>query len=432
MEHTLTIHKLIHGGKGLATLADGMVVMVPGVLPGERVQVRETKTHRGHKEAELIRIEEASPERVTPPCPYYGRCGGCNLQHATYEAQLQIKRQILMESLQRARIELGEDQPLTTLPSPTVFAYRHRIRLHLDAEDRLGFHQALSNDVVPISRCLLATEPINRALATLADQDTAALFQGQVREIELIHSPADDRVVLVLHAKRDARPKALASLSAGLAPLADAVVLAQKKPGRGHEQAATTDLAQIFSLHDRTYQLRWPPSSFFQVNAAQNQRLVALALEATHRLTPPFSLLDLFCGMGNFSIPMVLQGAKVLGIEHNRQSIFWAKANSRANGIKDARFVAGDVAEELEKLIKGNQRMDCVLLDPPRQGLGKAATLVPQLQPRLIVSISCDPATQARDLKQFIDDGYRLIRITPVDMFPQTHHIESLALLERI
>ncbi len=155
-------------------------------------------------------------------------------------------------------------------------------------------------------------------------------------------------------------------------------------------------------------------------------------MEATRRFPPPFTVLDLFCGMGNFSIPLALNGAQVLGIEHNRQSIFWAKANSRANAIKHARFIVRDVTEGLRELIKGRRQIDCVLLDPPRQGLGKAAALVSQLQPRLIVSISCDPATQARDLKQFTDNGYRLCGITPVDMFPQTHHIESLALLERI
>jgi len=313
-----------------------------------------------------------------------------------------------------------------------IFGYRHRIRLHLDRNEQLGFHQVLSNEVVPIRRCLLATEPINRILATLADQDTAVLFQGEIREIELIHAPADDRVTMVLHGKRDARPKTIARLCSALEPLADAVVPAGRKTGPNDVLAGPVALAQDFTLQDHAYQLRWAPSCFFQVNASQNPRLIALALEATRRLTPPFSLLDLFCGMGNFSIPLALSGAQVLGIEHNRQSIYWAKANSRTNTIKNARFVAGDVAAELQKLIKNQQRMDCVLLDPPRQGLGKAAPLISQLQPQLIVSISCDPATQARDLKQFIDDGYRLCHITPVDMFPQTHHIESLALLERI
>ncbi|MDD2465043.1 MAG: 23S rRNA (uracil(1939)-C(5))-methyltransferase RlmD [Desulfobulbus sp.] len=431
MEHTLTIHKLIHGGKGLGTLADGMVVMVAGVLPGERVTVRETKVHRGHKEAELLRVEEASPDRVEPPCPHYGNCGGCDLMHASYEAQLRIKQEILQESLQRARLELSDDQPLPTLPSPEVFAYRHRIRLHLDNEGRLGYHQAASNLIVPIRRCLLATEPINRVLEALVDQDLPALLKEKIREIELSHSPADERVILALHPQKNTSEKKLADLKASLSSLGAEIVIARKKPGRNGRPTSTITLSQDFSLPDQAYELRWTPSCFFQANALQNPQLIALALKAVSALQQPFSVLDLFCGMGNFSIPMARNGALVLGIEHNHESIHWAAANSSTNDISTTRFIAADVLIQLKKLVKTRQEVDCILFDPPRQGLGEAAALLPQLNPQLIVSISCDPATQARDLREIINGGYRLCHITPVDMFPQTHHIESLALLER-
>jgi 23S rRNA (uracil1939-C5)-methyltransferase len=431
MEHTLTIHKLIHGGKGLGTLADGMVAMVAGVLPGERVTVRETKVFRGHKEAELVRIDEASPDRITPPCPHYGSCGGCNLQHATYEAQLRIKQQILEESLQRARLELPDNQPLPTLPSPQVFGYRHRIRLHLDDEGRLGYHQATSNTVVPIRRCLLATDAINRVLESLGDAGVPVLLRDRFFEIELMQSPADDRVILVLHPRPRVIETGIGALAATLSTLVDAVVLAPSKAGRSPQPDHKIFLEQHFSIHDHEYHLRWAPGCFFQVNAEQNPRLVALALDSLHSLPPAFAALDLFCGMGNFSIPLALHGAQVIGIEHNRESIHWATTNSSDNNLTASRFIAGNVVEKLRRMVRRHQEMDCILIDPPRQGLGQAAALVPQLQPRLIVAISCDPATQARDLQAIIAGGYHLSRITPVDMFPQTHHIESVALLER-
>lgn len=429
MEHTLTIHKLIHGGKGLGTLADGIKVMVAGVLPGETVTVRETKVHRGHKDAEVLRIELPSPERIEPPCPYYGRCGGCDLQHARYGAQLASKRQILLESLHRGRIDLHDDQCRPTLPSPQPLGYRHRIRLHVDADGRVGFHQATSNIVVPIRRCLLATEAINGVLANLVDADLGEQLQGSIDAIELLHSPADDRVLLLLHAAANAKPAQLDPLPALLAPLADVVMMAAQR-GRKQQTQPEAILSQHFSLFDHHYQLNWEAGCFFQVNVQQNMQLITTALHDLD-MPSPCTALDLFCGMGNFSIPLALRGASVTGIEHNRRSLHWAGRNAVEAGLASCRFHIGDVEAQLRQLVKRRSRFDCILLDPPRQGLGKAAALLPALAPRQIVAISCDPATQARDLGQIIAGGYRLQHITPVDMFPQTHHIESVALLQR-
>jgi len=428
MEHTLTIKKVIAGGKGLGTLADGMVVMVPGVLPGETVTVCETKTHRGFKEARLVRIEQATPERVVPPCPYYGRCGGCDLQHASYPAQLLIKAQILRESQERAHLELP--QVSSTLPSPLPFGYRSRVRLHLDRSGRLGFHQGASNTVIPIDRCLLAVEPINRVIAALADDGWPGRLAERIAAVELIHSPADGRVFLVLQPRPGLRTPLPADLLARMRPLADEVIL--ETPGRAPNPQPPPPLSQAFALLKFTYRLSWDHRCFFQVNSEQNPRLIGLALECLPQQPRPFTALDLFCGMGNFSIPLALVGAAVTGVEHNRSSIHWAEENSRAAGLATTRFLAADVEQQINALVADKARFDCILLDPPRQGLGKAAALLPRLAPERILSISCDPATLARDLSLITPGGYRLTRLIPVDMFPQTHHIESVALLERI
>jgi 23S rRNA (uracil1939-C5)-methyltransferase len=431
MEHTLLIKKVIAGGKGLAALADGMVVMVPGGLPGETVVAHETKSHRGFKEARLVRIVEASPERVTPPCPYYALCGGCDLQHVAYPTQLAIKQQILHESLHRARLDLPADQPVPTLPSPQRFGYRSRLRLHLDQTGRLGFHQSASNTVVPIRHCLLAVAPINRVIGALVDEGWPERLADRIAAVELIHSPADDRVLLVLQP----RPGDQVALTAGLPDqmhaLADVVILQGEQPGNDPNHAPAATLFQDFILRGHTYRLTWDHRCFFQVNTQQNPRMIELALDLLPLRSPAVTVLDLFCGMGNFSVPLGLNGATVTGVEHNRRSIHWAGHNCRTNGLATARFMAQDVERQLHAFVAGKVRFDCILLDPPRQGLGKAAALLPLLAPKRILSISCDPATLARDLALISKDGYRLTRITPIDMFPQTHHIESVALLER-
>jgi len=432
MEHTLVIKKIITGGKGLGTLPDGMVIMVPSALPGETVVARETKAHRGYKEAQLVRIIEAAPERIVPPCPYYQDCGGCDLQHAAYPAQLRFKQQILQEALERARLEIPEGHPNATLPSPAPFGYRHRVRLHLDPTGQLGFHQRASNQVVPIRRCLLATEPINRVIGALVDGNWPKRLQDTVAALELIHCPTSDRVLMVLQPRPAASTTVDAALIRELNALADLVVVQQEQSGRSTSPATrSAELSQQFAIQGHAYRLDWDHRCFFQVNAQQNVRLVELALGLLTFVTKPFSALDLFCGMGNFSIPLGLQGAQVTGIEHNQESIHWAGRNSREAGLLQARFIAGDVEQQLHQLIARNKRFDCILLDPPRQGLGKASALLPRLGPQQIISISCDPATLARDLRLLTGGGYRITQITPVDMFPQTHHIESVALLER-
>lgn len=431
MEQTLTIKKVIAGGKGLGLLANGMVVMVGGVLPSETVTVREAKTHRGFQEASLVRIEQAAAERVDPPCPYYGRCGGCNLQHASSSAQLLLKQQILRESLERAHLPLPPDEPGPTLASPLPFAYRSRLRLHLDRDGSLGFHEHASNRVVPIERCLLAVDPINRVLGRLNESDWPRRLAGRIAAMELIHSPADDRVALVLQPSHSQRRPLPLDLIEAMRPLADLVLPTSSISGQALNIGVPDIFSQEFTLHGLGYRLTWDHRCFFQVNNQQNNQLVALALDLLSPQPRPMATLDLFCGMGNFSIPLALSGATVTGVEHNRSSIHWAQANSRANGLTTTRFVAADVEHQIKTLIASKAHFDCVLLDPPRQGLGKAAALLPQLQPELILSISCDPATLARDLALIGQGGYRLRRLIPVDMFPQTHHIESVALLER-
>ncbi len=189
-------------------------------------------------------------------------------------------------------------------------------------------------------------------------------------------------------------------------------------------------LQQQFSTGSQRYTLSWDSRSFFQVNPEQNRQLVQLVMEHAGAVSGK-TILDLFCGMGNFSVPLALAGAEVTGIELNKSAINAARTNAATAAIKNSSFITADVGRHLQQLVNKKVRFDIVVLDPPRQGLGRSTQLLPQLQPERILYISCDPATLSRDLQTLIRQGYRLKSVTPVDMFPQTHHIECLAVLEK-
>ncbi len=432
MEQRLKIKKVIAGGRGLALCDDGMVAMLPGVLPGEVVLARTVKALRGHREMEMVQVLEPSADRAAPPCPLYGDCGGCDLQHAAYPAQIHLKREILREALERTHLHLPDGQPEPTLASPQILGYRHRIRLHLDGEGRLGFHRIASNQVVPLASCPLATTAINQALANLNAGNWPQRLASQLSSLELIECPATGRVLLVTHRREQAPPVDDAVLGQ-LAALADGVATASSSGDKhaANGMASPFPLRQDFALGRLRYSLAWDHRCFFQVNARQNVRLLELALELLDPATGGGSVLELFSGMGNFSVPLALAGATVHGIEHNLSSLGWAEANCQTAGVRTASFSSGDVDRRLHKLLHQGRRFDTIVLDPPRQGLGRTSSQLIELGPRHILAISCDPATQARDLHLMCESGFHLVRIVPVDLFPQTHHIESAALLER-
>ncbi|MGI6639343.1 MAG: 23S rRNA (uracil(1939)-C(5))-methyltransferase RlmD [Desulfobulbus sp.] len=430
---SVRIEKLVHGGWGLGRLAGGKVALVAEALPGEEVRIRLLREAGGHVEATIDTLLVASPERVEPPCPYYADCGGCNLQHTEYATQLRMKAAIVAENLQRAGLVLSQDCLAPTLPSPQQFGYRHRLRLHLQEGGLLGFYRRRSRSVVPVTRCLLATDGINSTLSHLAQKIDLALLAHIATALTLSQCPASGRIFLMLHTKKQAGTNILQTVTRMLAPQAD-FVLTHKGQGV-HPQAVGEDvehtaayLCQHFSHSRLNYELRYSPGSFFQVNCQQNARLVALAMEAA---ATPARALDLFCGAGNFTIPLALLGAHVLGVEYSKESCAWAQMNSQLAGLSQIRFRSTDAVTELNRLVRRQERFDIILLDPPRQGLGKAAALLPQLAPQRIVSISCDPATHARDLRLMLTGGYTLNNILPLDMFPQTHHIEMLAILDK-
>jgi 23S rRNA (uracil1939-C5)-methyltransferase len=424
-EHTLEIKKIIAGGKGLGHLDDGMVVMTPFVLPGEIVNVAKLKQFSGHIQAATLSIEQPSPQRCLPLCPQFGTCGGCSLQHTPYSNQLAIKKEILLETLARGHV-LPEKNIPPPLPSPLSEGYRYKIRLHLTKNGRIGFHKMQSHALVNITHCPLAAPALNTVLRDLSASGLLPEIASSCNQIELICSPGDTTAATLFLTGTKQPPRTLLETMLERIDL-DGLMLQHKRQTTFIPKPIF--FRQSFSTEEHHYALQWDNRSFFQINPQQNRQLIDIVLAAAGNVAGK-KILDLFCGMGNFSIPLALRGAVVTAVELNKNAVAAARNNARNAKIHESKFIAADVGRYLRQLTDKQSRFDIVLLDPPRQGLGHATGLLAQTAAEMIVYISCDPATLTRDLKTLVKK-YRLMSVTPVDMFPHTHHIECVAVLEK-
>ena len=435
MQNIVHIEKIITGGRGLARLADGMIVLVGHVLPGEKVAIRELRRHRGYIEAEATAILEPSPGRCEPPCPVYRQCGGCDLQHASIADQLAMKESMVRESLARADSTFSRIPQQPVIGAPHNFHYRHKIRLKLSRSGRLGFFRPRSNELVPITSCLLAVEGLNIALAELNDSALPGAIASSIREIELLHSPADGRIHALLYPdlRSGPIPERQTIVQCGGLSRLDEIWLMDKNGPVALQAADQPLLRQDFpaSVMGIPYSLAWSPGCFFQVNADQNQQLVREVCRMAGTVRE-LKVLDLYCGTGNFSIPLGLLGARVTGLERSGESIRRARLNAAAQSLAGTDFRATDVNTALRQLERRGAGFDLVLLDPPRQGVGRDILRLAALAPARIIYISCDPATLARDLALLATVDYRPVSLVPLDMFPQTHHVECMVLLEKI
>jgi len=419
----------------LARLPDGLVVLLPLVLPGEVVRAQVRRRRPGYLEAEPLEILRSAPERVTPPCPLAGRCGGCDLMHASPTLQLAIKEAIFAEALSRAgaRQALEALQPI--LPSLQSLGYRNRLRLHLDAAGRPGFRRAGSQEVIPVPRCPVAAPALNQALARLTEAAQHGLLDPRWGRCDLQLSPADDLVFAHLalpHPPPEKTQRRLASLAraAGLADIALTIARHQSTASATPERRPSLRLPA--PVGDRSLVLCWEAGGFCQVNSGQNERLVAEVCRLAQP-APGHKILDLYCGMGNFSLALAARGAEILGLEQDAGAVRRAQDNARVNELAHrCRFEAVATATGLTQLAQRGECFRTVVLDPPRQGVeGPGTELIARLQPERIVYVSCDPATLARDLNKLQRQGYQTRSCQPLDMFPQTSHVESLVLLEK-
>lgn len=440
--HNLVIEKMVPGGFGLGRLDEGIVALVRYVLPGEKVLVREMERRKDYVSATLLEVLTPSPDRINPPCPIYGRCGGCDLQHAAGPAQILIKKNILLENLQRAAGDIfsGPRMPVRApIPAPEQFGYRQRIRLHVNLEGRFGFFRPESHVIEPAVECLLAKDGLNQVLRALHGNINFSGLVPYSTGFELLFNPGRDETIMMLHFRRRPRPADCKHAVALVSDLKGLSAIFLQVEGYGlydpRQRAIVTTpptLSQTIHIGEPQAELKisWEAEGFSQVNPDQNNNLIVLVLEML-AAGPHSSVLDLYCGYGNFSVPAAYLAGKVLGIDGQNGAIRSGRRNVAAAGIQNCIFEKKQVEAGVRSLLDAGRTFDTIILDPPRQGAYEIVHLIPALCAEQIIYISCNPATLARDLALLHQYDYTLSSLVPVDMFPQTHHLESVALLKR-
>ncbi len=423
----LEIESLAFGGNGVARF-DGRVIFVRGAVPGDLAWARLLREKKRHAEAEAVQFDRESPQRCTPVCPIFGDCGGCQWQMLPYAEQLRHKEQIFRDTLQR-QCGVAEGRISPILESPGAWHYRSRVQfkchLHADGKLALGFFRHASHVVIDIQSCPVAAPAFNQLLPALREILQGSPHAAQLTQIDM-EVGDDGQVRLVLHyAGRDG-----AELVECLRPLqqqhAFALFLRSGSKSTLRQIAGPTDLS--IEVDTPALRLAYGAGGFAQINLAQNRRMVAEAL----RLAAPeksWRVLDLYCGMGNFSLPLARRVAKVVAVEEHAGSIAQGKVNAQLNRITNINFLARSALGACATCA-GEQGFDLVVLDPPRCGAKEVVADLLEQRVKRILYVSCDPMTLARDLKLLLTGGYRVIESRPLDMFPQTYHLESVTLLE--
>jgi 23S rRNA (uracil1939-C5)-methyltransferase len=444
---TVEVADLAFGGEGVAR-AGGYVVFVPGGVPGDRAEVRLSQVRPRFARGTIERLERPSPLRTEPPCPYFGRCGGCRLQHVRYEAQLEFKQRQVADCL--ARLGGLSDLPIAPiLGAPDLYGYRNKMEFtfaEVGGRPILGLHEADRYDVIlDIERCLLQSERMNAVLAevravvreggwSVYRQDAEA---GLLRFLVLREGRATgETMVNVVTASPDiATARALADRLRARCPFVTSVVL-NVNPKKAAVAVGVEEhpVAGNETIRERLGELEFSISanSFFQTNTRQAERLFGIVDEYAG-LTGREIVFDLYAGTGAISLILARRARSVYGIELVPAAIEDAARNARANGITNCTFLPGEVRHVLPDLVRRAVRADVVVADPPRAGFHpKALRSLAALGAPRIVYVSCNPATLARDLATLCATGYRVTAVQPVDMFPHTPHIEVVVRVERV
>jgi|SRR5579864_55239 len=424
----LTIEKAVYGGDGLARLpADehgpGKSVFVPFVLEGERVEANVTEQKPGFVRGQLETVIEPSTDRVSPGCPYFQRCGGCHYQHSSYEHQLQMKEAVLRETLRRTgKIELACELHIHRSPA---WEYRNRTRLKVQTAPHfaLGFYRFRSHDFLPIEQCPISSPLINRAIREIVNFGRTTQIGPDLQEIELFANHADDTLFIEAYCAHGASQVGAGKIAEKLKsamPEITGVTVFEQARGADAKQLANYGAAHIvYQTKQAAY--RVSAGSFFQVNRFLIDDLADIA---TADLSGGVAL-DLYAGVGLFSVLLARSFAQVIAVESSQTSY----ADLRQNAPREVKAVRATTERYLSSAPVG---ADFVIADPPRGGLGESVvySLVRMDVPR-ITYVSCDPSTLARDLRMFVAMGYRITEGHLIDLFPQTYHIESVFCLAR-
>lgn len=414
-EVEVEVEKLVPGGEGLARLPDGQVLFLRGVAPGDRVRVGKLEKQRGALYAVDYELLKPGPARVTPECPVARSCGGCDLMHLSRPAELAQKAAMLSEALERVGGIARAPGGLST--GEAIAGYRSRVRFHVGRHGKLGFFARGTHQLVEVPGCLVADPRINQALTTI--RRLARRFPEALSGFSDVELRATESGVLARFVARD-----------GIKPIsAQPMLLALAK----ELKVAATEREAAALVERRTLSgdvwLEIPADAFSQINVAVNQLLVdAIVSGAKARQLASFC--DLFAGVGNFALPLTRLGLTGVMVERLPSAVAAAKRAIAEQRLTGLRARAADAAQALRDLVREGQRFELVVLDPPREGAPDVVSGIAELGPRAVAYVACDPVTLARDLKPLFASGFKIASVQAFDMFPRTHHFETLVWLE--
>lgn len=429
---TGSILSVTHDGRGVAD-TPGKKVFVAGALEGERVRFLRRKSRRKFDEAELIEVLEPSTERIEARCAAYGCCGGCSLQHVTTEQQRSIKSRVLRDSLQRiGRVEPG--RWLDSIAGPD-WNYRRRARLavkdvHAKSRILVGFRERHAPYVTDMHRCEVLAQPLDGVLDVLGELIAGLSVRARLPQIEV--AVGDNATALVFRVLDPPSADDAGRLREFGVRYGIRVYLQSGGPDSVEPLWPDPPVEPLYyALPDFDVRVEFEPAGFVQVNGEINRRLVATAVQLLDP-QPADRVLDLYCGIGNFSLPLGRRSGTVLGVEGDARLVDAARRNAARNGIETAGFRQADLGDidGAEGWLAGG--WDLVLLDPARNGAAEVVTAMERLGPRRVVYVSCHPGTLARDAGTLVHrGGYRLTAAGIVDMFPHTAHVESIAVFDK-
>lgn len=412
----IQIEKLIFGGAGIGR-AGGKVIFVRGGIPGEILKVKITKEKGRYAEAGIEEILRPSSERTPPLCPVFGWCGGCQWQHITYSSQLKYKEKILKETLERiGGLKDVEIEPI--VPSPKEYGYRDRVTLSTwvqKGKNHIGYFEEKSRRRIAIEGCPISSKPIDRAIFRLA----ISLKSAPRYPLKKIHISSEESTAYIDFVPFwERNSKRLNPILNSLEKSVEERILILKN---GEEFEFNLLGLRFYSV----------PPVFIQGNKEINELLVQ-TIDKWANLKGHERVLDLYCGIGNFSLYIAKNAKEVVGVDVSARAVSLANKSAAANSITNVVFNASPSELFVEEAVRQGNKFDLIILDPPRKGAKEVLKGISRLSSKKIIYVSCDPPTLARDLKTLTELGYKALRIRPFDMFPQTYHIESLSLVSKI
>ena len=426
-----TINSLTHDGRGV-THIDGKAVFIDAALPGEEVEFLYTEIRRDYAEARVVKVLTASEHRVEPLCPHFDICGGCNFQHVDSATQIQIKQGLLEEQFKRiGKVTISE------LWEPLIgphWGYRRKARMgvkYVAKKNRVlvGFREKRHPYLAEMDNCVVMHPVVGTKLVELGEMIEGLSIREKIPQIEV--AIGDEQCVLAIRVLEPPTATDQEKMRAFGKAHNLTLCLQSKGPDTIIPLEGEQEVIPTYALPDHGIEFKFRPAMFTQVNYEINRLMVNRVL-ATLNPTKDDTVLDLFCGLGNFTLPLAKYAGLVVGVEGDLPLVKHARENALHNGIDNAEFYAADLSKDISDQPWANRKYNKILLDPSRAGASEVLQYFNHWQPEQIVYVSCNPSTLARDAGILVNElGYKLVKAGVMDMFPQTGHVESIALFKR-